>query len=117
MSSFTKQFIERNNEERVSMWVDQICENNQENGLLRLLEQTKDVDPMDFVDQVKASQTRIQLAVGDEDVLSSPKQVERLNEELGLENSMLQYKGCGHAIMNENPRQWLKDVSAFLNGA
>jgi len=80
MASFTKQFIERNDQERVSMWVDQICDNNRKLGLLRLLEQTKDVDPIDFVDAVKASQTNIQLAVGEEDVLSTPKQVERLNK-------------------------------------
>lgn len=115
-TSFSKQFMEMNDEAKVMTWIDQICANNQKLGLLRLLQQTKSVDPIGFAAEAKTSETKIQLAVGNDDVISTPKQVDRLSQELGLGNSVQHYKG-GHAVLNENPREWRKDVLAFLNKA
>jgi len=115
-TSFTKQFMAMNDEAKVMTWIDQVCANNNKVGLLRLLQQIKGVDPIGFAAEAKASETKIQLAVGNDDIISTPKQADRLNQELGLGDSVKRYKG-GHALPNENPREWRKDVLAFLNKA
>ena len=112
--SYSQEFVESNGPDKLAVWVDQICANNNQDGLLNLVEQTSITDPIDYVPAVQASNTKIQLAVGGEDVISTKSQVERLNAALENSNDVLCYEGCGHAVANENAREWRRDVIAFL---
>lgn len=116
MSTYSKTCLEQAGFDKVLGWVNHICSNHHRMGLYQLLEQNRHVDPIEHTQEVaRNSCTDIQIAVGSQDVISTPDQANRLNEALGTRNTIQIYQGCGHAVMNENPRQWRKDVLTFLN--
>ena len=87
-------------------------------GLLSLLQQTGELEPIELADQIvrcRCSKTQIQLAVGGDDKISTCDQVEKLRVALELDNSVLVYKDCGHAVLNERAVRWRKDALEFLN--
>jgi pimeloyl-ACP methyl ester carboxylesterase len=116
MSTYSKTFLEENGLDKVLGWVDHICNNHHRMGLYHLLEQNRHFDPInDAQDVERSSRTEIQIAVGSQDVISTPEQAKRLNDALGSKNNIQIYEGCGHAVLNEHPRQWRNDVLTFLN--
>lgn len=115
LSTYSDSFLAMNGEKRISSWVDHICSNQRRLGLLRLLQQTGNLEPLELVDPILRSNTKVQLAVGENDKISACNQVEKLHTSLNLDNNVLIYEGCGHAVLNEHPAQWRKDALAFLN--
>jgi pimeloyl-ACP methyl ester carboxylesterase len=115
LSTYSDSFLAMNGEKRISSWVDHICSNQRRLGLLRLLQQTGTLEPLELVDPILRSNTKVQLAVGENDKISACNQVEKLHTSLNLDNNVLIYEGCGHAVLNEHPAQWRKDALAFLN--
>ena len=115
LSTYSERFLAMNGPEKISFWVDHIISNNLQIGLSKLIEQTGESDPLELANQIKQSQTRIQLAVGGDDKVSNIEQVERLNSLLGLRDVVLVYKSCGHAVLNERPDRWRKQALEFLS--
>jgi len=54
-----------------------------------------------------------QFKVGEEDSITIANEIQKLNDAIGWDD-IIMYGGCGHAILNENMRQWRRDVLAFL---
>jgi pimeloyl-ACP methyl ester carboxylesterase len=123
MTTYSKEFLTKNGSEKISSWVDHICQNNNVVGLTKLLEQTHDNNEDDrmisIVQQIKRkkSSTQGKIHIGEIDEISTVAQAEGLNELLGWEttNGVTIYENCGHAVMNENGRQWRKNMLDYLN--
>jgi len=111
------------NEQRIKFWVDYICQSNTVHGIKAILEQTHVEDECDdwhvlsMARRIASSskEVRGRLAVGSEDALASVEEVQRLSDELGWEEEITVYEGCGHAVVIENARQWRNDLLHFLN--
>jgi hypothetical protein len=120
LATYSDRFLAKNGPEKVSSWVEHICFNHIliQMGLLSLLQQTGELEPIELADQIvrcRCSKTQIQLAVGGDDKISTCDQVEKLRVALELDNSVLIYKDCGHAVLNERAVRWRKDALEFLN--
>ena len=120
LATYSDRFLARNGPEKVSSWVEHICFNHIliQMGLLSLLQQTGELEPIELADQIvrcRCSKIQIQLAVGGDDKISTCDQVEKLRVALELDNSVLIYKDCGHAVLNERAVRWRKDALEFLN--
>ena len=115
MATYSQTFLAMNGPDKISSWVDHICSNNRRSGLFALVENTSSTNPIEFSEQIRGGRTLIQLAVGGDDIIAPIDQVRRLNTALGLNNDVIIYKGCGHAVLNEHARPWRKDALTFLN--
>ncbi len=137
LATYSKPFLSINGPEKVSSWVDHICINNRRAGLYALLTQTSSMSPMDHVDMIRSKvkvgnnhewKTAVQIVVGGDDIIAPVQEATRLNDAIsalddyGNENGaslsvirdVIVYANCGHAVLNENAREWRRDAIKFL---
>ena len=114
MATYSDRFLALNGPEKVSSWVEHISSNHKRFGLLELIKQTGKTDPIEVADLIRSSDTQIQLAVGGEDKISIRSEVEKLHAAFQLNNDILVYENCAHAVLNEKALQWRKDGLQFL---
>lgn len=115
--------------DRLTSWVERVCEGNTVEGLMALLEQTHTEDVDDEWHTVSMAgrmangacqSIQGRMVVGDRDQMASVEEVQRLGRMLGwitedgLENLGV-FEGAGHAIVIEQPRKWREDLLSFLN--
>lgn len=135
MTTYSQSFLGLHGPQRIVSWVDHICDNNNQVGILKLLEQTHG-DPIMptsctnemlwIVDRVKKNyvdlshdmETKFQFHIGEHDALSTVEQASELNTLINRDESSREdiviYKACGHAVMNEDGRSWRKNVLDYL---
>ena len=159
MTTYSQEFLALNGADKVSLWVDHICRNNNHMGLLKLLEQThgdaieinatplnnnsnrgddddynlklslsSNNEMINIVEQIKRNNlnqggraiTVGQIHMGEMDKISTIHQAQELSEYIGWndidnsDNGVITYKGCGHAVMNEDGRIWRRNVLDYL---
>lgn len=144
MATYSKDVIANAGPDKIKSWVDHICQNNNPIGLLKLLEQTHgdilyDEEETDttktqnkmyrIANQIKKNnnegkednsniQTRIRLHVGEMDEIATVTHAKELHELLRRNDEddvITVYKGCTHAVMNENGVKWRRDALDYLN--
>jgi len=114
MATCSKNFLAMAGSDKAASWVDHICLNNRRMGLSALLQQTSTKSPFDYCDAITSkSKTIIQFTVGEEDIIATVNEVQKLNDAIGWDDIIV-YDGCGHAVLNENTRQWRRDALVFL---
>ena len=120
LATYSEQALSSAGHERIQTWVKSVCENNTEEGLRAILDQTHDVDgewtPLTMAPRI-SSRTRVKVVVGSDDKISPPHQAERLAVILNgsAESSNFEVlKHCGHAAPMEAARAWRNDVLEFF---
>lgn len=117
MSTYSDRFLALNGPEKVSSWVEHISSNHKRLGLLELIKQTGQSDPIELASYIREnSDMLIQFAVGRKDKISIQSEVEKLHHACSLKGDVLVYNNCGHAVLNEGALQWRRDALKFLNG-
>jgi len=120
LATYSEQALSSAGYDRLQTWVEIVCENNTEEGLRAILDQTHDVDgewtPLTMAARI-SSKTRVKVVVGFDDKISPPHQAERLAVILNgsaESNNFKVLKNCGHAAPMEAARAWRQDVLEFF---
>ena len=121
LATYSEQALSPAGYERIQTWVESVCENNTEEGLRAILDQTHDADgewtPLAMATRISSSETRAKVVVGSDDKISPPLQAERLAAILNGSADASNFevlKNCGHAAPMEAARAWRDDVVEFF---
>ena len=105
------------NKDKLSGWVQYVCQSNSAAGLHALLEQTHPESSSDLwhvSSMAERSSVKGRLVVGECDVMAPLPNACALANALGWDPPHV-VPGCGHAVPIENPRAWRQSVLEFLD--
>ena len=120
LATYSPSFLRRQGWKKLETWIHHICQSNDRQGLLALLEQaevTDEHDPWHVRSMAQRLDRTISghLCVGGLDVMAPPNETRQLCQLLGWNDEPTIIENCGHAVGMEAPRKWRDDVLNFLN--
>ena len=122
LATYSESFLASAGPERVTTWVEGVCQCNTEEGLRALMQTHEGEDgwtPAAMAERMQSANAveRCRVAVGAQDKMAHPSQAQRLAKILQTneDESYKVFEGCGHAVPMEAMRLWREDVLEFLD--
>ena len=126
LATYSSSYLRKLSPEILQRFIQHICDNNTQSGLLGLFKQsevTDESDPwhvknmVDRIDPNLRSDIRMRICVGEHDEMAPVMFAAALNEKLLGPNHQKQVDvlpSCGHAVTVESPRLWRESVLSLL---
>ena len=127
LATYSSSYLRKLPPEILQRFIQHICDNNTQSGLLQLLQQseiTDENDPwhvknmVDRIDPNLRSGDRMRVCVGEHDEMAPVMFAAALNEKLvgpHHQNQVDVLPNCGHAVTVESPRLWRESALSLFD--